>query len=417
MLLSVKNFAKIKEADIELNGITVIAGENNTGKSTIGKILYCLFDASCDLDSKIENEKMKSIYSVINNFLKENFNFGQYEFINMKKDIVKKCIIARDKFLVTGIIMEVFDDYKILVYKKDIENLSQEIFDIINIDISILQKIIFKKYFISEFQLQLNYLNDVEQESVIELNIGKNICNINIKNNDIINVENNLNITSSPIYIDNPFVIDEIQNNNIDRLEHKSTLITKLKYDNNNTLDDIISEALNTEKLDTIMSEINQIATGQFVRLGHNIAYQEKGFEKPIHFSNLSTGLKTFVILQRLLQNGSLTKNTLLILDEPEIHLHPQWQVAFAKILVLLNKKLGINILLNTHSPYFLNAVEIYSAKNEIADKCKYYLAELKDFKVYIKDVTTQTDFIYRKLAKPLQDLEKMQYRMDKNEL
>ena len=33
MKLHVENFAKIKEADIEINGITVIAGENNTGKS------------------------------------------------------------------------------------------------------------------------------------------------------------------------------------------------------------------------------------------------------------------------------------------------------------------------------------------------------------------------------------------------
>ena len=40
MKLKVNNFAKIKEADIIIDGITVIAGENNTGKSTIGKILF-----------------------------------------------------------------------------------------------------------------------------------------------------------------------------------------------------------------------------------------------------------------------------------------------------------------------------------------------------------------------------------------
>lgn len=37
MRLEIKNFAKIKEADITLDGITVIAGENNTGKSTVVK--------------------------------------------------------------------------------------------------------------------------------------------------------------------------------------------------------------------------------------------------------------------------------------------------------------------------------------------------------------------------------------------
>ena len=38
MKLKIQNFAKIKDADIILDGITVIAGKNNTGKSTVEKI-------------------------------------------------------------------------------------------------------------------------------------------------------------------------------------------------------------------------------------------------------------------------------------------------------------------------------------------------------------------------------------------
>ena len=71
MRLDFKNFAKIKEAHIIVDGITVIAGENNTGKSTIGKILFSLFNAISDLDSKImaqrsteiEKESSKTIQS------------------------------------------------------------------------------------------------------------------------------------------------------------------------------------------------------------------------------------------------------------------------------------------------------------------------------------------------------------------
>ena len=36
MRLYLKNVGKVSEADIKLDGITVIAGENNTGKSTVG---------------------------------------------------------------------------------------------------------------------------------------------------------------------------------------------------------------------------------------------------------------------------------------------------------------------------------------------------------------------------------------------
>ena len=53
MKLNIKNFAKIKEADIIIDGITVIAGENNTGKSTVGKIVFSLFNALSEIDNKI----------------------------------------------------------------------------------------------------------------------------------------------------------------------------------------------------------------------------------------------------------------------------------------------------------------------------------------------------------------------------
>ena len=43
MKLTLKNIGKFNNAEIDLNGITVIAGENNTGKSTISKALYCVF--------------------------------------------------------------------------------------------------------------------------------------------------------------------------------------------------------------------------------------------------------------------------------------------------------------------------------------------------------------------------------------
>ena len=61
---------------------------------------------------------------------------------------------------------------------------------------------------------------------------------------------------------------------------------------------------------------------------------------------------------------------------------------------------------MNTHSPYFLNAIEVYAAKYVVAEKCKYYLASLKGPGCVIKDVSDRTEEIYSKLAKPLQVLE-----------
>ena len=45
MQLSLKNIGKLKQAEIEINGITVIAGENNTGKSTVSRALFSTFNS------------------------------------------------------------------------------------------------------------------------------------------------------------------------------------------------------------------------------------------------------------------------------------------------------------------------------------------------------------------------------------
>ena len=45
MQLKISNVGKIENAIIDVNGITVIAGENNAGKSTIGKTMFAIFNS------------------------------------------------------------------------------------------------------------------------------------------------------------------------------------------------------------------------------------------------------------------------------------------------------------------------------------------------------------------------------------
>lgn len=66
MQIKLKNIGKLKEADIKIDGITVIAGKNNTGKSTVGKSLYCLFSSLYNIEKKIEDDKYAYIYREVN---------------------------------------------------------------------------------------------------------------------------------------------------------------------------------------------------------------------------------------------------------------------------------------------------------------------------------------------------------------
>ena len=91
------------------------------------------------------------------------------------------------------------------------------------------------------------------------------------------------------------------------------------------------------------------ITGGRFVKDDKNIIFIAS--EKEFLMKNTSSGIKQLGIIQMLLNNRKLSENSFLIMDEPEVNLHPEWQVKFAEIIILLAKELNITIYINTHSP------------------------------------------------------------------
>lgn len=89
-----------------------------------------------------------------------------------------------------------------------------------------------------------------------------------------------------------------------------------------------------------------------------------------------ATGVISISYIYRLLINGWLNSGTLLIIDEPEAHLHPQWIVEFARILVFLHKCIGVKVLVSSHNPDMVSAMRSISAKEGVLDKTRFYLAE-----------------------------------------
>lgn len=145
----------------------------------------------------------------------------------------------------------------------------------------------------------------------------------------------------------------------------------------------------------------------------HEFFIQEKGCIEPVSFHGLSTGLKSFVILKMLLEKGILEEEDVLILDEPEIHLHPQWQVVYAELIVLLQKHFSLKILVTTHSPYFLDAINLFSIKYQIDNSVNYYLAKNENNAAIIQSVTGNINKIYESMVTPVQQLENLRYELN----
>ena len=45
MRIRIRNIGKIVDADIQIQGITVIGGKNGTGKSTVSRALFSMFNS------------------------------------------------------------------------------------------------------------------------------------------------------------------------------------------------------------------------------------------------------------------------------------------------------------------------------------------------------------------------------------
>lgn len=424
MNLELKNVGKIEYANIELNGITVMAGENNTGKSTVGKMLFCIFHSFYKIKEQIQQERIKSMERILSTFDYAN------PFITLV-DITlfaKRIINSKELFIENrSVLIKELEQFYINNKEKtqqaipqiELEKLAEKVCIFLKLEDNEIRNTILRKRLEAEFAMNIGNLNNVidDAKTTVKLTIKNNNIDFEVIKNKEIRVKDYISLTKEIIYIDDPFILDDLDARNMltifNTFEHRADLLNKIV--NGKVRDPfvftIIDEIIAEKKLEKILKVMNDVCSGSLQsEEGKNFVYKEENFNGSLDMVNLSTGMKSFVILRQLLQSGIIDEHGMIILDEPEIHLHPEWQLKFAESIVLIQKEFDTNILLNTHSLYFLNAIEVYSQKYGIDSKCKYYLAKDSNGNAIISDVTNNTEAIYAKLAQPLQKLENLEY-------
>ena len=435
MRIQLENIGKIHQAQIDLNGITAIAGENNTGKSTVGKALFCIFNSFYHLNQKICLARREMIAkAVYDSFNKFNSDTGYSIYSTNVADAILQnknqyLIEGQEQALTNLLRHNLHDSWTVtranapIITLELVQNMSGRIKQVLDIPeeqtfIRVLENTLKQEF--SSKVMNFHHSSDIGK---IALQIKNKTLQMHIKNNKITQAKNLLELQTQAIYLDDPFVLDELdlkskglfgeQMQYSDLVTHRGHLKNLLKVETaSKNVETAMKQIVADTKLKKILTKINSVCDFDMKKaddaLADSFVFLEGNHQ--LYAENISTGLKTFIILKRLLYTGYLEENGLLILDEPEVHLHPQWQILFAEIIVLLQKEFGMHILLTTHSPYFLRAIEVYSAKYHIADKCKYYLADIKNGDAFFEDVTTQTNKIYKKLVLPFENLQRTIY-------
>lgn len=431
MELSIKNFAKIKSADIIVDGITVIAGENNTGKSTVGKVLFSLFNSFSNIKERIKEQRETEIKDTCRMVLMRSVNDRvTFQKVYPRVNVVSRSIsgkiseiLQNEQEISSAIVMDIVKnslddlndfDKRFISISEVASELIEKIMEILVLPEEIIIQEVISRYFSQVFFGQINSLTNLQSKAELDLKIkGKNIS-IFFAENDCNYFSSEINILNNAIYIDNPFVLDELDEFNELNTMNQHLRDMLIGVSNDDALNGVIGTVLAKEKLSEIFRALDLVVDGKIVEKRSDEFYLEKeGHQKPISVNNLSTGLKSFVIIKMLLEKGMINQKDVLILDEPEIHLHPQWQVAYAELIVLLQKYFDLSIIVTTHSPYFLDAINLFSMKHGNGAKVNYYLASENKDGVEMELVTDRIDLIYEKMSSPIQILDTLRYELN----
>lgn len=431
MRLNIKNFSKIKEASILVDGITVIAGENNTGKSTVGKILFSLFNSVADIEKNVEQQRRTEIRErcrmVLGNYdvLREDLRIRRSRFyLETANEIIFQIFKLQEKqnhifpeqvyTILENVLEPLYEKDREFEYRELLQNLLKNIVNILNISGEVISLELLTRYFDRIFSGQMNSLLDQSSDAFLDLMIKDKHITLLFQNHICSDYQSSILLLNKAVYIDNPFVIDVLNHysdlNPID--SYLKDLLQRQRGENDGY--GVIESVIVKEKLKEIYQTLQKVVEGKIVvKKGDEFYLEKEGFYQPVSFSNLSAGLKSFVILKMLLEKGLLLEKDVLILDEPEIHLHPQWQIVYAELIVLLQKYFDLSIVVTTHSPYFLDALNLFSVKYGIDEKVNYYLSSMDQGHVKMEYVTDRIDSVYERMASPIQILESLRYELN----
>ena len=404
----IENIGLIEKTEISLNDFTLICGQNNTGKTYITYSIYgflyswnnlidfdidksvfdeleengfysidiTLFERKLekilnDLSSQYTN-KLSSIFSVDDEWFRnskfeviiDTFELNsevelESTFSSSKKDILQLKKVKNSNFLeISTLAPNVKKQLPHFVLEAGINRALGDIF--------------FKEYF------KIPFIITSERTGISlfykELDINKNVMVEHLTNNKSKDIdpfklfEDSISRYAMPI------------RHNIDYTRDLGDGICKKK------------SFLYGDK--EILGYFAEILQGTYKVVNQEVFFVTKKNKKqlPMYFSSSAT--KSLIELFFYIQH-SAQKDDLLIIDEPELNLHPDNHMKIARLLAhLLNK--GINVFITTHSDYLVkelnNLIRLNHSitdKDKILKRYKYKEHDILDYKkisAYIND-------------------------------
>jgi ABC-type Mn2+/Zn2+ transport system ATPase subunit len=449
--------------EIILSDLTVVCGMNDSGKTTVGKLLYALIklqkfnvdvdwikkfnssgtklvgsllnfekisNSSIDINENMEQKEAELRFFNENNFKKMYTIICEYQFneveVNFKdrdffraSEILKDIISIMDylfkqqydrDFEVNNFLKEMsafalaFLIDLIEIFKMFFKNASRNVFayrriieaadsfkNILkisidnNFDESKIYEQIMKpeseKYFVNLFEGTNNMISkySTKNDAYFKLNFGYDEIGIDLRNEMIDKFQFSPLFSIKDVtycedladnFMGNNFKIHMRDDNGISSISsfdlyHKIEYQSLFEIGNGGLSSNIINYlTLEKYKLDLI-EEITRIT-----RFENDFNIDERTFTKDkqkIHFKNISKGIKTFQAIIKMIEADIFEEGNLVIMDEIESYLHPNFQDQFVQVLIKIINITKCKIVISTHSPIIIDSLS-YRNKNKVID-------------------------------------------------
>lgn len=198
-------------------------------------------------------------------------------------------------------------------------------------------------------------------------------CLIEYKNTKL-NIERKSDIkVKDAVFVETPLILEfkSFMTKDLNKIPYHISSLLKILDKDYSFIDE-----KQEEFIEEFINKSKEIINGNIENSGDSFIYRRG--DKNYDIVNASSGIKSIGLLQYLVTNKALKKDSVLFWEEPEVHLHPSWQLKMVELFLELQKN-GVRIVFSTHSPYMADYLNALVKKRKLEDKVSFNLLTEED--------------------------------------
>ncbi|EAJ0336235.1 hypothetical protein BHR28_08115, partial [Campylobacter lari] len=373
MKVKLKNIGMLDEAEFEVGNITLICGENNTGKTYATYSLYGYLDFMRIVRENFFVRKRKLYDENLSNDIKDTqeIKLTYIDIKNKLEDHIKNKTKLYSHRILVKVLAGKNEDFANAEFDVDmqisLENVKQAIKQYLEkLNLNNRAK---AKHIVYDDGIGFSDLNKLEFKEYLEI-FFDNLLNYIFMKSFILSVER----TGASIFQEELDFIKIakleamqkiLKEEDVDlfefhkKIEEKNQLYPKSVRDNINFIRDVKQKSKlesmfkkDKDKYKNILDLLGKVVGGKYKATDYGILYQPKGSKKFFNIEVASSSARSLLMLYFYILHVA-QKGDILMIDEPELNLHPKNQILLARLLVLLTNA-GIKIFITTHSDYIV---------------------------------------------------------------